>query len=132
MKTEKAIEFGNFLKHTRKNLGFTLTQIHARTNINTASLSHWENGKVKPHPRLLSILSDLYQVDLIAKQNELIANSGSLGKSPKTSLNNSNLPQVNLENLSRNDLLFKFGTMELSPKDRKAIIAFISGMLIKQ
>jgi transcriptional regulator with XRE-family HTH domain len=56
--------YGEELKYQREKRNKTLKQIEQDTEISTANLSRWENGKVLPNIDFCVILADYYGISL--------------------------------------------------------------------
>lgn len=56
--------FGQFIRRHRKLKGFTLTQLAAKLNLDSANLSKIENGKRDLDLKRLQVLSDHLEIEL--------------------------------------------------------------------
>ena len=65
--------FGQYLKELRTNKGYTLTQLATKLDMDTANLSKIENGKRDFDFKRLSILCDLFSLDIQEMQKELLS-----------------------------------------------------------
>ena len=61
---KKMSNYGEELKYQREKRNKTLKQIEQDTEISTANLSRWENGKVLPNIDFCVILADYYGISL--------------------------------------------------------------------
>lgn len=56
--------FGNYIRQLRKEQGFTLTQLGAQLNLDSANLSKIENGKRDFDEKRLVLLAKVFELDL--------------------------------------------------------------------
>lgn len=62
--------FGEYIKRLRTENGFTLTQLAAKLDLDSANLSKIENNKREFDERRLTLLSDVFGLDLSKLRTE--------------------------------------------------------------
>lgn len=65
--------FGEYIKRLRTENGFTLTQLAAKLDLDSANLSKIENNKREFDERRLSLLSDVFNLDLSKLRTEFFS-----------------------------------------------------------
>ena len=70
--------FGEYIKELRTENGLTLTQLAAKLNLDSANLSKIENNKRDFDQKRLSLLANIFEVNLSELQDEYITDQ--LGK----------------------------------------------------
>lgn len=65
--------FGEYIKRLRTENGFTLTQLAAKLDLDSANLSKIENNKREFDERRLSLLSDVFDLDLSKLRTEFFS-----------------------------------------------------------
>ncbi|WP_302117132.1 helix-turn-helix domain-containing protein [uncultured Limosilactobacillus sp.] len=58
------MEFGNYIKEQRNNLGFTQAEIAEKLHVTRQTISNWEKGKSYPDLDTLVKISDIYKVSI--------------------------------------------------------------------
>ncbi len=56
--------FGNYIRELRTKKGFTLTQLAAKLDLDSANLSKIENGKRDFDEKRLVLLSDVFKIEI--------------------------------------------------------------------
>jgi transcriptional regulator with XRE-family HTH domain len=64
--------FGNFIKKLRVENGFTLTQLAAKLDLDSANLSKIENGKREFDEKRLALLSDAFNINIDELKKEFL------------------------------------------------------------
>lgn len=64
--------FGNFIKKLRVENGFTLTQLAAKLDLDSANLSKIENGKREFDEKRLVLLSDAFNINIDELKKEFL------------------------------------------------------------
>lgn len=65
--------FGEYIKRLRTENGYTLTQLAAKLDLDSANLSKIENNKREFDERRLSLLSDVFNLDLSKLRTEFFS-----------------------------------------------------------
>lgn len=65
--------FGEYIKRLRTENGFTLTQLAAKLDLDSANLSKIENNKREFDERRLTLLSDVFDLDLSKLRTEFFS-----------------------------------------------------------
>ena len=60
------MEFGNYIKKQRNNLGFTQSEIAEKLHVTRQTISNWEQGKSYPDLDTLVEISDIYKISIDA------------------------------------------------------------------
>lgn len=58
------MEFGNYIKEQRNNLGFTQAEIAEKLHVTRQTISNWEKGESYPDLDTLVKISDIYKVSI--------------------------------------------------------------------
>lgn len=58
------LEFGNYIKKQRNNLGFTQAEIAEKLHVTRQTISNWEQGKSYPDLDTLVKISDIYKISI--------------------------------------------------------------------
>lgn len=65
--------FGEYIKRLRTEKGFTLTQLAAKLDLDSANLSKIENNKREFDERRLTLLSEVFNLDLSKLRTEFFS-----------------------------------------------------------
>ncbi|MDD3773372.1 MAG: helix-turn-helix transcriptional regulator [Weeksellaceae bacterium] len=65
--------FGEYIKRLRTENGFTLTQLAAKLDLDSANLSKIENNKREFDERRLTLLSDVFDLDISRLRTEFFS-----------------------------------------------------------